>query len=143
MLKTLFVPPAQTARASAGLLALRLLCGYAMMVHGWGKIQSPFSWMGPSSGTPAVFQALAALSEFGGGLAWILGLLTPLASFGMACTMAMAARMHLFVLNQPLIAKDANGSAEPAAVYLAVALLLLLAGPGRWSLDARLFRKPA
>ncbi len=143
MFRSLFVPPVQTARASAGLLLLRLFAGYAFMMHGWGKIQHPFSWMGPDSGTPAIFQALAALSEFGGGLAWILGLLTPLASFGMACTMLVAARLHLFVMNQPLIAKDANGSAEPAAVYLAVALLLLLAGPGRFSVDDRLFRKPA
>ncbi len=143
MLRTLLAPPAQTARASTGLLLLRLFAGYAFLMHGWGKIQNPFAWMGPNSGMPGVFQALAALSEFGGGLAWILGLLTPLASFGLACTMFMAARLHLFVMHQPLIAKDANGSAEPAAVYLSIALLLLLAGPGRWSLDARLFRKPA
>ena len=143
MLKTLFVPPAQGARASTGLLLLRLFAGYAFMVHGWGKIQHPFSWMGPNSGYPAVLQFLGALSEFGGGLAWILGLLTPLASLGLAFTMLVAARLHLVVMNQPLIAKDANGSAEPAAVYLAIALLLLLAGPGKFSLDDRLFRKPA
>lgn len=143
MLRTPLVPPPQTARASTGLLLLRLFAGYAFMMHGWGKIQHPFNWMGPTSGMPGIFQALAALSEFGGGLAWILGLLTPLASFGLACTMFMAARLHLFVLNQPLIAKDANGSAEPAAVYFCIAVLLLLAGPGRFSADARLFRKPA
>lgn len=141
MIKRLFVPPAQGARASAGLLVLRLFCGYAMMLHGWGKIQNPFGWMGPNSGTPGIFQALAALSEFGGGIAWMLGLLTPLASFGMACTMLVAAHMHRVVLGQSLVAKDANGSAEPAVVYLCVAVLLLLAGPGRYSLDRHLFRE--
>ena len=71
MWKTLFVPPAQGARASTGLLLLRLFAGYAFMVHGWGKIQHPFSWMGPNSGYPAVVQFLGAFSEFGGGLAWL------------------------------------------------------------------------
>lgn len=141
MLRSLLQPSPLPLRASAGLLALRLFCGYAMMVHGWGKIQHPFDWMGPQSSTPGLIQSLAALSEFGGGLAWILGLLTPLASFGMACTMAVAAWFHLVSFKQSLIAKDMNGSAEPAAVYLCVALLLLLAGPGRFSLDARLFRE--
>ena len=87
MIKELFKPAPLSARASAGLLAVRVVAGLAFMLHGWGKIQHPFSWMGPDSGTPAFFQGLAALSEFGGGLAWILGLLTPLASFGIACTM--------------------------------------------------------
>jgi putative oxidoreductase len=140
MIGSLFQPPPQTPRASAGLLALRLFAGYAFMVHGYGKIQHPFSWAGPDATIPGFFLALAALSEFGGGLAWMLGLLTPLASFGLTCTMAVAAWMHLSVMKQPLIAKDANGSAEPAAAYLCVAVLLLLAGPGRWSVDALLFR---
>jgi len=143
MIRSLMQPPPQSGRASVGLLLLRLFCGYAFMVHGWGKIHHPFSWMGPDSGTPGIFQALAALSEFGGGLAWVLGLLTPLASFGMACTMLVAARLHLFVMHQTLIAQSKDGSAEPAVLYLCVAVLLLLAGPGRYSLDARLFRTPS
>lgn len=141
MMRNLLQPPTQTARASAGLLILRLFCGYAFMVHGWGKIQHPFTWMGPDSGYPGIFQALAALSEFGGGLAWVLGLLTPLASLGMAFTMLVAARLHLVVMKQTLIAQSKDGSAEPAAVYLCVALVLLLAGPGRFSLDRLLFRE--
>ncbi len=137
------VPPALPARASAGLLVLRLLCGAAFMVHGWGKIQAPFGWMGPDSSMPGFFQALAALSEFGGGLAWILGLLTPLASFGLACTMAVAVYFHGVVLKHSFFAQSQAGSCEPAAVYLCVALLLLLAGPGAFSLDRLLFRPKA
>ncbi len=90
MIRSLLVPASLSARPSAGLLLLRLLCGAAFMAHGFGKIKSPFGWAGPDSSIPGVFQALAALSEFGGGLAWVLGLLTPLASFGLACTMAVA-----------------------------------------------------
>ena len=143
MIRTLFQPPDLSARVSAGLLALRLFAGYAFMVHGFGKIQNPFGWMGPNASYPGVLQALAALAEFGGGLAWMLGLLTPLASFGLACTMAVAVWLHAVTMKQSFIARDANGSAEPAAVYFCVAVLLLLAGPGRYSLDRLLFRPRA
>ena len=142
MLRRIFQPPPQTLRASIGLLALRLFCGYAFMVHGWGKIQKPFSWMGADSGYPGFLQALAALSEFGGGLAWILGLLTPLASFGLACTMAVASYLHAISMKQGFVnTKETPQSAELPTVFLCVALLLLLAGPGRFSLDAALFRE--
>lgn len=136
-----FRPPAQSVRTSAGLLILRAFAGYAFMVHGWGKIQHPFTWMGPESGTPGIFQALAALSEFGGGLAWILGLLTPLASAGLLCTMAVAAWTHLVKLGDPLIPKGPGGSAELAVLFFCIAALLLLAGPGRFSADAVVFRE--
>jgi putative oxidoreductase len=135
----LLKPLRLSSRASIGLLILRLAAGLAFMHHGYGKIQNPFGWMGPAAGVPALFQALAALSEFGGGLAWMLGLLTPLAAFGLACTMAVAVRLHAFVLHDPFVAQGPGGSYELAAVYLCVSLLLLLAGPGRFSLDQLFF----
>ena len=60
------------------------------MQHGWGKIQHATSWMGPTSPIPGWAQACAAVGEFGGGLGLILGLLTPLAAFGIASTMVGA-----------------------------------------------------
>jgi putative oxidoreductase len=128
-------PLHQSARVSAGLLLLRLVAGAAFLHHGYGKIQNPFGWMGPDAGFPGVFQALAAVSEFGGGLAWMLGLLTPLASCGLACTMAVAVWMHAAVLHDPFVALQGGRSYELASVYLCVAVLLLLAGPGRFSVD--------
>ena len=68
-----------------GLLILRFVMGLSIMSHGWGKIQKPFAWMGPD-GPPGFLQALAALGEFGGGLAIVLGLLTPLGALGVLCT---------------------------------------------------------
>jgi len=128
-------PLRQSTRVSAGLLLLRLVAGAAFLYHGYGKIQNPFGWMGPDAVFPGVFQALAALSEFGGGLAWMLGLLTPLASFGLACTMTVAVWMHAAVLHDPFVALQGGRSYELASVYLCVAVLLLLAGPGRFSVD--------
>ncbi len=135
----LFKPLRLSARASAGLLVLRLVAGSAFMFHGYGKIHDPFGWMGPNAAVPGVFQALAAVSEFGGGMAWMLGLLTPLASFGLACTMAVAVWTHAIVLHDPFVSLQGGRSYELAAVYLCVAVLLLLAGPGRFSVDRAVF----
>jgi putative oxidoreductase len=109
------------------------------MFHGWGKIQDPLGWMGEDASIPAIFQALAAVAEFGGGFAWMLGALTPLASFGLACTMAVAVWFHAFQLGDPFVAQGPSGSYELASVYFCVALLLLLAGPGRFSVDRVVF----
>ncbi len=124
---------------SAGVLLLRLVAGWAFILHGYGKIRDPFGWMGPEAAVPGVFQALAAVSEFGGGFAWMLGLLTPLASLGLACTMTVAVWMHVTVLHDPFVALRGGRSYELAGVYLCVAVLLLLAGPGRFSLDRVVF----
>jgi putative oxidoreductase len=140
----LFRPAALSARVSTGLLILRLVAGLAFVFHGWGKIQNPTGWMGQNANIPGVFQALAAVSEFGGGLAWMLGALTPLASLGLACTMTVATCMHAFILKDPFVAKGpGSGSYELAAAYLCIAVLLLLAGPGRFSLDQLWFREKA
>ena len=120
--------------ASIGVLFLRLVAGSAFMLHGWPKIQHAFNWMGPESPIPSFFQALAAISEFGGGLAWILGLLTPLASLGLISTMTVAVYFHASK-GDPFVSMG-GPSFEPALVYLAVAILFLLAGPGKFSLDA-------
>src|SRR6218665_1102626 len=96
MIKHLFSDTSRIAqsdsnRLATALLLLRLMAGIALMSHGFGKIQAPFSWMGPDAPIPGFLLFLAALSEFGGGLALVLGLLVPLASFGIICTMAVAA----------------------------------------------------
>jgi putative oxidoreductase len=132
-----------SAGVSVGLLILRLVAGLAFMYHGYGKIQNPFGWMGPNAGVPGVFQALAAVSEFGGGLAWILGLLTPLASFGLACTMTVAVWTHANVLHDPFVSLQGGRSYELAGAYLCVSVLLLLAGPGRFSVDRVVFGENA
>jgi putative oxidoreductase len=138
-----FFPPFLGGSGAVGLLVLRLVAGTAMMLHGWPKIQHAFSWMGPKAPVPGVLQALAALAEFGGGLCWVLGLVTPVASFLIACTMAVAITTVHLPKGDPFVAYPPGGpSFEPAAGYLAVALLLLLAGPGRIALDALLFARP-
>ena len=90
---------------SFGLLALRLVMGAAFMFHGWPKIQNPFGWMGPEAAMPGVLQSLAVLSEFGGGLALILGLLTRLACLGIGGTMVVALATVHFPHGDPFVGK--------------------------------------
>ncbi|MEO8606168.1 MAG: DoxX family protein [bacterium] len=132
-------PPLVGTRGSLGLLVLRIVVGLAFLHHGWGKIQTPFSWMPPEAPVPAIMQALAAVSEFfGGGLGFLFGFLTPLASLGVLATMSVALQFHAG-RGDPFVGTG-GPSYELAAVYWTVALLLLLIGPGRFSLDAMLFR---
>jgi len=113
-------------RISTALLLVRLVMGVAFILHGYAKITNAFGWMGPDAPVPGALQALAALSEFGGGIALILGLLTPLASLGLIVTMAVAVFFHVSK-GDPMVQ-----GYEPALVYLALALLFFLAGPGRF-----------
>lgn len=123
-------------RAALGLLLLRLFAGSALMMHGWPKIQKPFNWMG--DGMPGILQALAALSEFGGGLALVLGLLTPLACVGIFCTMAVA--IMTAHKGQPWISTNPKAHPfEAASFYLAMAVFFIIIGPGVHSVDAKLF----
>lgn len=130
-------------RGAIGLLLVRLIFGYGMMMHGWGKIQAPFTWMGEGAPVPGFLQLLAAVSEFGGGLALILGLLTPLAAFGIFCTMMFAIFGYHLREGHPFFSATGGPSYEMGALYLGGALLMLFTGPGSLSLDAWLFGKRA
>lgn len=131
-------------RGAVGLLIIRLVFGAGIMLHGWYKLNNPngpLHWMPANAPVPAALQGLSVLAEFGGGIALILGLLTPLAALGLTCNMLVALFMvhvrmgHTFVASGP-----GQPSFEPALDYLAVALCLLIAGPGCLSLDALIGR---
>lgn len=139
--KTCFATTEHSTFSHLALLLLRLVVGLAFMLHGWGKILNPFGWMGPEGFAPGFLQALAALSEFGGGLALILGLLTPLACLGIGATMAVAFSTHAFMRGDPFVSMTGGPASELAAVYFCIAMLLLALGPGRFSLDRVFFGK--
>lgn len=131
----------KTKLADVGLLIARVGAGLLIALgHGRFKLPPSDQFISgvESAGfpAPAFFAWLATFAEFGGGLLLALGLLTRPAAFLIACTMLVAAlRVHA---NDPLFAQVAKGgpSKEMALLFLMPALLFLLAGPGRYSIDA-------
>ncbi|HZO16774.1 MAG TPA: DoxX family protein [Polyangiaceae bacterium] len=123
-------------RIDAALLLLRLWFGLVLAFgHGWGKVTnlSGFTQSVTKLGMPMpeVLAVAAAASEFGGGLLLAAGLLTRAAAIFVMTTMLVAT----FVVhaNDPFMKK------EFALAYAFAAATLLIAGAGRWSVDARLF----
>src|SRR3712207_649516 len=121
--------------ADAGLAVLRVTAGFLMAYgHGLGKVKDPSMIIKGAGGlgfpAPTFFGWMAALSELGGGIPLALGLATRPAGFLLACTMATAAFMAH--------ARDPLARKEMALLYLAIAVLFVLTGSGRFGLDALL-----
>jgi len=121
-----------------GLLALRLVFGAALVMHSLSKIQDPMHWMDKMpNAAPHILQALAAAFEFGGGIALILGLITPLvAVIGLIHFATVYWMAHR---GAPWI--GGPRSAETPSLYFTIMLTLLLTGPGKISIDNILFGK--
>lgn len=125
-----------------GLLFVRLVVGTALVLHGWQKVGNPLHWMDKMPGAPPSFLQLAAVAaEVGGGAFLVLGLLTPLATFLLACDMIGALALVHLPHGDPFVAPGAGHSYELALVYLAVSAAVMVLGPGRYALDAMLFKK--
>jgi putative oxidoreductase len=126
------------------LLLIRLVMGMAFILHGWPKIQNPMGWMNAMGGSsvPSFLQGVAAIAEFGGGIGLILGLLTPIAAFGLVCQMLGALILVHLPQGHPFVAQG-GPSYELPLIYLVISIMLIALGPGKWSLDAFLFARKA
>ena len=128
-------------RVDIAMLVLRLVFGVAFVFHGLPKIQHPTTWgeqMLP--GFPPWLIGLAAVAEFVGGAAIVLGLLTPLFAFMIGCNMAVAIFFVLIPKGAVFVAMGHAPSTEQPAIYLATAFVLLLVGPGAYALDTAIFK---
>jgi putative oxidoreductase len=65
--------------------------------------------------------------------------LFPLASLGIASTMTGAVYFHSMVRKDPFVNLTGGPSYELASVYLGIALVFLVLGPGKFSLDRLIF----
>ena len=116
------------------LLILRIaLAAQMLTAHGWGKLMS-FSENADKFPDPlhvgnTTSAVLAILGEVVCSILLILGLFTRPAAIGSAITMAVA---FLLVHGGKL---SGEGNGELAFLYLVGFLVILIAGPGRFSLD--------
>ncbi|HEU4885538.1 MAG TPA: DoxX family protein [Longimicrobium sp.] len=133
------------ARVDMALLTLRVVTGLVMMMHGWQKVFE-YGFAGVSQGfagmgipMPGIMGPFIALLELIGGIALIIGLLTPVFAALLAADMVGAILfVHLkngFFLPQGY---------EFALILLAACAALALAGAGRISVDGLLAeRRPS
>lgn len=127
----------RTALADLALLLLRVAAGAGLALgHGLGKLPVSDQFVDGVADigfpAPVVFAWAAALAESLGGLLLALGLLTRPAALFILCTMGTA----FFVVH----AADPFQTKEMAMLYGVIALAFLLAGAGRYSVDALLKR---
>lgn len=132
--------------ADVATLLLRVAAGLIFIPHGWSKIggdgAAAFAGDMAAYGIPPFLGYVAAWAELVGGALLIVGLLTRIDAFLLACTMGVAA----FIVQLP----DALYEVPPGAIklfaavrgielplaMLAICLSLVLTGGGRFSLDA-------
>ena len=137
---------------SAGweLTVARLALGIVMFPHG---IQKTFGWFGGAGfhgtmqfftqgGIPPLFAFLAICAEFLGGLGLIVGFLSRLAAFGVACVMVVAViRVH--IPNGLFMNWAGNQKGEGFEFHIlaiGIAIAVMLRGAGRLSIDRALSR---
>jgi putative oxidoreductase len=131
-------------------LLLRLVLGGLLAGHGAQKLFGWFRGPGPE-GTAGFMEMLglkpgrpwaylAGLSEFGGGVLTTLGLLNPVGPIAVIGAMAMATRKAHW--GRPIWVTE--GGAELPVLNITASTVLILNGPGKYSLD-RIFgiRLPA
>lgn len=133
------------------LTAIRAVLGLVFFAHGAQKMLGWFGGYGFSEtmtlftqklGIPAVLAFLAIAAEFFGGLGLLVGLLSRIAAFGIACNMVVAmalvhAQNGLFM---NWFGKQQGEGIEFHLLALALAVAIMMRGAGAYSLD-RLLRR--
>jgi putative oxidoreductase len=142
VIKKIFAPAKNSGSANFALLVLRLWIGLEMLlVHGADKL-AHFNVYAPKFldpfgiGSPASL-ALSVFAEFFVSILIILGLVTRWSALVLVINMTVAfIGVHKGALS-------GQGSGELAFLYLMAYVVLLIAGPGRFSADKVLFGKNA
>lgn len=135
---------------SRSLTFLRVVLGAVMLPHG---LQKTVGWFGGygfdatmgyfgTMGIPALFGFLAIAAESAGAVALISGFATRIAAFGVGVTITVAALMgHVqngFFMNWS--GQQKGEGFEYHILLVAVSLVLMAGGAGRFSLDRLLSR---
>ncbi|HET7625539.1 MAG TPA: DoxX family protein [Verrucomicrobiae bacterium] len=137
----IFAPASNSVTANIALLVLRVWLGVTLFAnHGLSKLTG-FSKMSPffadtiHLGNGPLTLGLVVFAEVGCATLLTLGLLSRFAAFVLIINFSVA-----FFVHHKMALSGAN-SGELAFIYLAVVVSLLIAGPGRISADAMIFKK--
>jgi putative oxidoreductase len=129
-------------RVALGLIAMFYGSEKVFGLFGGPGVSGTLSFMRDSFGISAPFAFLAMAGELLGGLGVLLGLLTPVAAFGVACVMAVATYENLIKAGRVHdLLTGSDPGAFPAVAFpfalFACAVAVMLMGAGKLSLDAR------
>lgn len=131
-----FVP----ASTDCGLLLLRVWLGLSMfLIHGYGKIMNftgTIEFFRDKQDIPPIFGVAAVLTETVASALLVIGLATRWAALAGVVAMSVA----FFKVHDMILTQGDPKSGELAFVYLGGYLAILIAGPGRWSMDAKLVK---
>lgn len=134
------------ANSSAGLLLLRLLLGVVFFAHGAQKVLGWFGGYGlPATvnffeqtwAIPPFLTYIAAFTEFLGGIALVVGILTRIFALGLVIEMTVA----IFLAHPPAKGLFNPGGFEFPLSLLVMALTIFLLGSGKYSIDEKVFRQ--
>ena len=135
MIKKFLNPGKNSTRISISLLTLRVAVGAMMLSHGYPKLQRLIAGnlkFGDQLGIGSELSfVLVVFGEFACSILLILGLFSRFATIPLAFTMSVA-----FSIAH---ADDPFGTQEKPLLYFVVFIFLLIAGPGNYSLDKKLF----
>jgi putative oxidoreductase len=125
-----------------GVVLLRLVLGFTLLYHGWGKVMpegshaismagiNRFCHFVSSLGLPGWMGYLTIFTEVVGGFGLIIGLFVRLFAFMTAVNIAIAISL--------VTGHKGYSAAEYTIAIFAMAVMLLLTGPGRLAVDRRI-----
>lgn len=129
-------------QASLALLIIRIAAGLVFLYHGSAILFGAFGGPGPQGfaqflHAPDIVGYLIGLAQFGGAIAVLTGILTRIGAICIIIVMLGA----IFLVHLPHGFDVSKGGCEFALTQLLIALALLVAGGGAYSLGAALPEK--
>jgi putative oxidoreductase len=136
------IPPLDS-RVSSALLLIRVAIGIGFMMHGNPKLAHPMSWDDNYAllpGIPRIIQLIVTVAENFGGLMLVIGFLTPLWACIYICDMLVVICAIKIPSGLPYVGSGGK-SFEIEAHLLLASIVLLITGPGRFSVDSLIVKR--